>query len=159
MIGYEKIRKNKSLQKSPKTVVLSTRIEELQMAALEMIAKKNYNVSASQLIKVLVEEFLASAFENMETIHIDGAIEVLSKYEDWENMDRYDDSDRTPMGIRGRLEALYKSELFNENKEIELGYIFKDSLKFEKDEKMLSIINDYDEMIFPKNFIEDFKLN
>lgn len=159
MIRYEKIRKNKSLKKSPKTVVLSTRIEELQMAALEMIAKKNYNVSASQLIKVLVEEFLASAIENMETIHIDSAIEVLSKYEDWENMDRYDDSNRTPMGIHSRLEALYKSERFNENKEIELGYIFKDSLRFKKDEEMLSIINDYDEMILPKDFRQGFKLN
>jgi len=159
MIKYEKIIKNKSLKKSSKSVVLSTRIEELQMAALEMIAKKNYNVSASQLIKVLVEEFLASAIENIETIHIESAIDVLSKYEDWGNMDRYDDFDKTPTGIQSRLEALCKSTQFNESIEIELGYIFKDSLRFKKEEEMLSIIDNYDEMILPKDIIKDFKLH
>ena len=160
MIEYQKVKKNKSLRKSPKTVVLSTRIEELQLAALEMIAKKNNNISVSQLLKIVVEEFLASAIESMETIHIESAMDVLDKYidESCKDLDRYDDYRSMPIGIRDRLKALFTADGFHDNIEIELGYIFKDTLKFEKTDKMQSLIEKYDEIIFPKELIANFSL-
>ena len=63
------------------------------------------------------------------------------------------------MGIKSRLEALTWSKKFNESVEVELGFIFKDSLRFDKGEEMLSIIDNYDEMILPKDSIKDFKLD
>jgi len=161
MIEYQKVKKNKSLKKNPKTAVLSTRIEELQLAALEMIAKKNYNISASQLLKVIVEEFLASAIESMETIHIESAMDVLEKYidESYSDIDRYDDYTSMPAGIRDRLKALTYVDRYYDNIEIELGYIFKDTLKFEETDEMKSLIEKYDEMILPKEVIAKFTLD
>ena len=159
MLKYEKIRKNKSLKKTPKSVVLSTRIEELQMAALEMIAKKNHNITPSQLLKVIVEEFLASAMDSMETIHIEDAMDVLNKYGEEPNINRYDDYENMPVGIKDKLYHLYKSDKFNESIEIEMAYIFKDTLKFEKNTEMLVLIEKYDEMTkIPQDIIDGFTL-
>lgn len=159
MIEYGKITKKKSLKKSSKTVVLSTRITELQMAAFEMIARKNRNITPSQLLKVIIEEFLASAMESMESIHIEDAMEILSKYGEEPNLNRYDDYVGTPAGLESKLNGLYRSNKFDECTEIEMAYIFKDTLRFEKNTEMLSIIEKYDEMTrLPQDLIDGFSL-